>query len=202
MDRLSIHLWAGLEKHQLNGTKLYSFEIICHFMLSTVHSYFRVPTTNDIVIESFPVSNHPIGIHPKYGADVYNWLNRVWTCELRAVCKHLLERKCLSNFYKTIVNFAFFSRWIFEWRLKNFERFSSSIFCTFTFILFLLLENSNQFWLILLFVLYFFQLIGWQEVPRPNSRSEIVQAMRQIRVCIAKWMSISLLQIIQQQQKQ
>lgn len=97
---------------------------------------------------------------------------------------------------------AFFSRWIFEWRLKNFDRFSSSIFCTFTFILFLLLENSNQFWLILLFVLYFFQLIGWQEVPRPNSRSEIVQAMRQIRVCIAKWMSISLLQIIQQQQKQ
>lgn len=29
-----------------------------------------------------------------------------------------------------------------------------------------------------------FQLIGWQEVPRPNSRSEIVQAMRRIRVSI------------------
>lgn len=30
----------------------------------------------------------------------------------------------------------------------------------------------------------YFQLIGWQEVPRPNSRSEIVQAMRRIRVSI------------------
>lgn len=32
---------------------------------------------------------------------------------------------------------------------------------------------------------YNFQLIGWQEVSRPNSRNEIVQAMRRIRVSIA-----------------
>lgn len=30
------------------------------------------------------------------------------------------------------------------------------------------------------------QLIGWREVPRPNSRSEIVQAMRRIRVSFQK----------------
>lgn len=32
-----------------------------------------------------------------------------------------------------------------------------------------------------------FQLIGWQEVPRPNSRTEIVQAMRRIRVSIGRF---------------
>lgn len=37
-------------------------------------------------------------------------------------------------------------------------------------------QNTNFCFLIL------FQLIGWQEVPRPNSRTEIVQAMRRIRV--------------------
>lgn len=33
-------------------------------------------------------------------------------------------------------------------------------------------------------MLYQLQLIGWQEVSRPNSRNEIVQAMRRIRVSI------------------
>lgn len=44
---------------------------------------------------------------------------------------------------------------------------------------------SNQ---LLSSLFYLFQLIGWQDVQRPNSRTEIVQAMRRIRVShIGHW---------------
>lgn len=42
------------------------------------------------------------------------------------------------------------------------------------------------------------QLIGWREVPRPNSRSEIVQAMRRIRVSFGKQSSPFFSTILEQ----